>query len=309
MSRPIEDLLPEKPEARLRIYAYSIEDGAHEGMLKIGQTTQAVKSRVEQQLKTALVKDFTIHVDESAERADGSVFTDHEVRARLRDKGFAKVDLEWMRCTPVDVQVAITELRTGQHFTGHPSRDVRDASRAGGGREQDACLLPLDLEGGHARGPALPVERQDALRQDVRRLPAGQEARRDQGAGGDVQAGGRGRVGSTTCSPTPTSTAGSTCPRPTGWTPRRPTRAAAGLLRVVPGPAGQGQGRQHQGQERLAARDQLGPGRLRRVPLRGVARQRQGAVRGRGRRRGQERAAGGVQPEPGGIQRGPRRAR
>ncbi len=87
-------------------------------MLKIGQTTQAVKSRVEQQLKTALVKDFTIHVDESAERADGSVFSDHEVRARLRDKGFAKVDLEWMRCTPVDVQVAITELRTGQHFTG-----------------------------------------------------------------------------------------------------------------------------------------------------------------------------------------------
>ncbi|MGB8022241.1 MAG: GIY-YIG nuclease family protein [Candidatus Nanopelagicales bacterium] len=118
MSRPIEELLPEKPEARLRIYAYSIEDGAHEGMLKVGQTTQAVKARVEQQLKTALVKDFTIHVDESAERADGSVFSDHEVRARLRDKGFAKVDLEWMLCAPVDVQVAITELRTGQHFTG-----------------------------------------------------------------------------------------------------------------------------------------------------------------------------------------------
>ena len=118
MIRPIEELLPEKPDARLRIYAYSIEDGAHEGMLKIGQTTQAVKSRVEQQLKTALVKDFTIHVDESAERADGSVFTDHEVRARLRDKGFAKADLEWMYCSPVDVQVALTELRTGQHFTG-----------------------------------------------------------------------------------------------------------------------------------------------------------------------------------------------
>lgn len=118
MSRPIEELLPEKPEARLRIYAYSIGDGAHEGMLKIGQTTQSVKSRVEQQLKTALVKGFTIHVDESAERADGSVFSDHEVRARLRDKGFAKVDLEWMLCSSVDVQVAITELRTGQQFTG-----------------------------------------------------------------------------------------------------------------------------------------------------------------------------------------------
>ena len=29
MSKPIEELLPEKPEARLRIYAYSIEDDAH----------------------------------------------------------------------------------------------------------------------------------------------------------------------------------------------------------------------------------------------------------------------------------------
>ncbi len=48
MAKPIEELLPEKPEARLRIYAYSIEDDAHHGMLKIGQTTLSVQSRVEQ---------------------------------------------------------------------------------------------------------------------------------------------------------------------------------------------------------------------------------------------------------------------
>ena len=118
MSKPIEDLLPEKPDRRLRIYAYSIEDDAHEGMLKIGQTTHTVQSRVEQQLKTALVKNYTIHLDESAERDDGSVFTDHEVRARLRDKGFSKVDLEWMRCTPSDVKVSVTELRHGLRLTG-----------------------------------------------------------------------------------------------------------------------------------------------------------------------------------------------
>lgn len=118
MSKPIESLLPEKPEARLRIYAYSIDDDAHEGMLKIGQTTRSVRSRVEQQLKTALVKHYTIHVDESAERDDGTTFSDHEVRARLREKGSPKVDLEWMQCKPIDVQVAITELRTGQRLTG-----------------------------------------------------------------------------------------------------------------------------------------------------------------------------------------------
>jgi hypothetical protein len=111
MTRPIEELLPDKSMDRLRIYAYSIEDDAHAGMLKVGQTTQGAKSRVEQQLKTALVKNYTIHVDESAEREDGSTFSDHEVRARLNAKGFPKVDLEWVICAPNDVHTAITELR------------------------------------------------------------------------------------------------------------------------------------------------------------------------------------------------------
>jgi hypothetical protein len=118
MSKSLKELLPGKPEGRLRIYAYSIEDDAHAGMLKIGQTTQAVKSRVEQQLKTALVKNYKIRVDEIAERKDGSTFSDHEVRARLAAKGVAKVDLEWMTCTTVDVLTAITELHMGAAVSG-----------------------------------------------------------------------------------------------------------------------------------------------------------------------------------------------
>jgi hypothetical protein len=118
MTKTIEELLPERPQASLRLYAYSIDDSAHDGMLKIGQTTRSVKSRVEEQLKTALVKNYTIQVDESAERADGSLITDHEVRARLQKKGFAKADLEWMHCTTEDVLSAIAELRLGQALTG-----------------------------------------------------------------------------------------------------------------------------------------------------------------------------------------------
>lgn len=114
----IDELFPGKPESRLRIYAYEIHDEAHAGMLKIGQTTRTVQSRVEQQLKTALVKNYTIHLDESAEREDGSTFSDHEVRARLMDKGFEKVDLEWMRVTPDDVKVAITGLRHDVALSG-----------------------------------------------------------------------------------------------------------------------------------------------------------------------------------------------
>jgi hypothetical protein len=46
MTKPtIENILAPKPEARPCIYAYSIGDKAHKGLLKVGQTTCAVKGR------------------------------------------------------------------------------------------------------------------------------------------------------------------------------------------------------------------------------------------------------------------------
>jgi predicted GIY-YIG superfamily endonuclease len=52
MSRTIEEILAAKPIARPRIYAYSIADAAHKGLLKIGQTTRDVEQRVAEHLKT-----------------------------------------------------------------------------------------------------------------------------------------------------------------------------------------------------------------------------------------------------------------
>jgi len=118
MSKPIDEILASKPEARPRIYAYSIGDKAHEGLLKVGQTTRDVKQRVAEQLKTANIKNYTIEMDMEAEREDGSVFSDHDVRDLLVRKGFDNVELEWMRCTLKDVKTVLTELRTGQRFTG-----------------------------------------------------------------------------------------------------------------------------------------------------------------------------------------------
>jgi hypothetical protein len=119
MSKPIDELLAPKPEApRPRIYAYTIDDEHHKGLLKVGQTTRDVKTRIAEQLKTAAIKNYTIELDESAERDDGTIFSDHEVRAALRKKKFDNPQLEWMRCTVADVQTVLTELRTGQSFTG-----------------------------------------------------------------------------------------------------------------------------------------------------------------------------------------------
>src|SRR5215470_4976835 len=110
MSKTVDEILPPKPEAEPRIYAYSIADEAHKGLLKIGQTTRNVKQRISEQLKTAAIKNFKIELDESAERDDGTIFSDHEVRAALVRKKFANTELEWMRCTLKDIKTVLTEL-------------------------------------------------------------------------------------------------------------------------------------------------------------------------------------------------------
>jgi hypothetical protein len=118
MSRSLEEILAPKPEARPRIYAYSIDDAAHKGLLKVGQTTRDVKRRIAEQVKTAAIKNFKIELDEPAEREDGTIFSDHQVRAALVKKGFANDELEWVRCSVKDVRTVLTELRTGKRFSG-----------------------------------------------------------------------------------------------------------------------------------------------------------------------------------------------
>lgn len=113
-SKPtIEEILAPKPEARPRIYAYSITAESHSGLLKVGQTVRSVKQRVDEQVTTVGVE-HKIELDEPADRNDGTIFTDHEVRRRLVRKGFDNPMGEWMRCSVRDVQTVLTELRTGK---------------------------------------------------------------------------------------------------------------------------------------------------------------------------------------------------
>jgi hypothetical protein len=118
MSKPIDEILTPKPKARPRIYAYSIADASHQGQLKVGQTTRDVKRRISEQVKTAAIRNYKIELDEPAEREDGTVFSDHAVRAALIKKGFEKVSLEWIRCAVKDVKTVLTELRIGKKLTG-----------------------------------------------------------------------------------------------------------------------------------------------------------------------------------------------
>lgn len=138
MSRA-EQLFPVKPNSKLRVYAYKINAESHHGQLKIGQTTKTVAERVKQQLQTANITNYEILVDESAEREDGSCFSDFDLRKRLKEKGFESINLEWMRCEPSDVLSAIQELRQGRQIQGshHLDFPMRD-------EQEDAVLRTHD---------------------------------------------------------------------------------------------------------------------------------------------------------------------
>ena len=125
MSKPtIDDILPPKQEARLRIYAWTPDDppSDYADLIKVGQTTQNNVNERIRQSQGQMQQAYTVHVDLLAEREDGTVFRDREVRQRLIDKGFENVVIgssrEWMRCSPADVRTVITELQKGLTLSG-----------------------------------------------------------------------------------------------------------------------------------------------------------------------------------------------
>ncbi|MDA8295235.1 MAG: restriction endonuclease [Actinomycetota bacterium] len=138
MSRSIDDLLPVKPDAQLRIYAWTPNDPPADyiGLIKVGQTTKPDVNQRIRESQGQMQQPYTLHVDEPADRLDGTSFRDSDVRQRLIDKGFANPIIgssrEWIRCTADDVRTAITELRTGQQLTGthHLTFPMRDEQAA-----------------------------------------------------------------------------------------------------------------------------------------------------------------------------------
>ena len=126
MSKSIDELLPDKPVVRLRIYAWSTNEiKRFAGCLKVGQTTQKdVNVRIKQSQGVAQVS-YTLEVDELAECENGATFRDSAVRERLKQKGFANPEGEWMRCSANDVKVAIDELRTGKAAVGSHTEDFK----------------------------------------------------------------------------------------------------------------------------------------------------------------------------------------
>ncbi len=221
-----------------RIYAYTRRRQGHRawertvgattvtgnGLIKVGETTKADRSeRIKEQLGTA-------YPDLDGRRRSSSTsppqrrrhrFRDHDVHRVLDAAGIQRHGGEWFEATLDEVRAAIVAVRTAR-LRPDAHRRLPACVRSRRTRSQlTAALLPRARR---RRAPAaeVPVERQDAVRQDLHRLPArprdGLEAVLVLTYKPAVQT-----HGGTTCSATSTSRAGSSS---TG-TPRRRARRAA----------------------------------------------------------------------------------
>lgn len=111
-----QEFFKARPDVTPTIYAYELVGvSSHEGYLKVGYTDRNVETRIREQLHTSGVP-YKIVMKESAMRPDGSCFTDRDVHALLRRKGFLQLNEgtdknEWFRCSVKDVLSAILTLR------------------------------------------------------------------------------------------------------------------------------------------------------------------------------------------------------
>jgi hypothetical protein len=111
-----KEFFPPRPASKPTIYAYEDTNPQYAGLLKVGYTTTEAQSRVAQQYPTLRPGNppYRILLEESAMRADGSGFTDHDVHRYLRSVGTKNPEGEWYRCTAEQVKAAIISVRTGQ---------------------------------------------------------------------------------------------------------------------------------------------------------------------------------------------------
>ena len=108
----------QRPSVTPTIYAYSLPDVvSHKGYIKVGYTERDVEKRIAEQMHTSGLS-YKILLKESAMCQDGTCFSDHDVHAILRRKGFPQLKEgadrnEWFKCSIGDIRAALTELHTG----------------------------------------------------------------------------------------------------------------------------------------------------------------------------------------------------
>lgn len=112
------EFFPQRPDTDPKIYAYEhIGVESQKGYIKVGYTVRDVEDRVYEIEHTGGVP-YRILAYWNAMKNDGSVFTDHDVHAVLKKKGYRQLNEgedrnEWFKCSLNDVKAAVTAVQTG----------------------------------------------------------------------------------------------------------------------------------------------------------------------------------------------------
>lgn len=112
------EFFPQRPDTDPKIYAYEhIGVESQKGYIKVGYTVRDVEDRVYEIEHTGGVP-YRILAYWNAMKNDGSVFTDHDVHAVLKKKGYRQLNEgedrnEWFKCSLNDVKAAVTAVQMG----------------------------------------------------------------------------------------------------------------------------------------------------------------------------------------------------
>lgn len=112
------EFFPQRPDMEPKIYAYEhIGVESQKGYIKVGYTVRDVEERVYEIEHTGGVP-YRILAYWKAMKNDGSVFTDHDVHAVLKKKGYRQLNEgedrnEWFKCSLNDVKAAVAAIQTG----------------------------------------------------------------------------------------------------------------------------------------------------------------------------------------------------
>ena len=122
MGKATEILKARPADVVPKIYAFSIDHPDFEGWLKVGYTTLPdVEQRILQAVAAVKLPDrkkryFKIELEESAMRADGTSFMDHEVHRILEKQGVQRGEGEWFLTDVETVRAAVVAARNRTGF-------------------------------------------------------------------------------------------------------------------------------------------------------------------------------------------------
>jgi hypothetical protein len=113
-----KEFFPLRPDAKPTIYAYEDSHPKYSGYLKIGYTARDVAVRMKEHYPTLAPgkPPYTVVLEESAMRPDGTVFTDHEIHRYLEARGVKRIKSaddkasEWFDCSVKQVKAAVVAV-------------------------------------------------------------------------------------------------------------------------------------------------------------------------------------------------------